>query len=129
MGFSEFHAHIIDIGSILKKGQSADNRMVRYSTGYYPSDVGVEMVVLDMEDFRLSAKLAEPRLSVELEELANNLDLALATKGSENGRRMMEIQRERDHLNRPSLRVDADNGMDELNYMKDPSYNKNKSYR
>ena len=129
MGFTELHAHVIDIGSILKRGESADHRMVRYSTGYYPSDVGVEMVVWDIEDFRTSAELAEPRLSVELQKLANNIDLSLATKGSENGRRMMEIQRERDALNRPALRSDRENSIDEMNYVNNKSYDRNKNYK
>ena len=128
MGFSDFHAHIIETGSVLKKGESADARMIRYGTGYYPSDVGVEMVILDIENFRTSAKLAEPRLSVELEDLVNNVDLALASKGSENGRRMLEMQRERD-MARLNMRVEGNSdSMDSMNYTKSPSYDGNKSY-
>lgn len=128
MGFSEFHAHLIETGSVVRKGESADSRMIRYGTGYYPSDVGVEMVILDIEDFRLSAKLAEPRLAVELEELAINLDCSLASKGSENGRRMLEIQRERDQLSRMPMRVEGDQRIDQANFSQSKSYDQNKNY-
>ena len=129
MGINEFHAHMIETGSVVKKGESADARMIRYGTGYYPSDVGVEMVILDIEDFRLSGKLAEPRLSVELEELAVNLDCSLASKGSENGRRMLEMQREKDYNANRMVRMDGNSeSIDQLNYSKSKSYNGNKSY-
>lgn len=128
MGFTDFHAHIIETGSVLRKGESTDPRMIRYGIGYYPSDVGVEMVILDIEDFRTSAKLAEPRLSVELEELVNNVDLGLASKASENGRQMMEMQRERD-MARLNMRIENNqDSIDNLNYSKSSSYDRNKSY-
>ena len=129
MGFSDMHAHILETGSVTRKGESADARMIRYSTGYYPSDVGVEMVILDIEDFRLSAKLAEPRLAVELEELVINLDCSLASKGSEDGRRMLELQRQHDNLARMNMRVETqDNKIDSNNYIVQKDSHGNKNY-
>lgn len=129
MGFSDMHTHILETGSVTRKGESADPRMIRYGTGYYPSNVGVEMVILDIEDFRLSARLAEPRLAVELEELVINLDCALASKGSEDGRRMLEIQRQRDNLARMNMRVDnQDTNIDQANFVTVKNSHGNKNY-
>ena len=129
MGFSDMHTHILEAGSVTRRGESADSRMIRYSTGYYPSDVGVEMVILDIEDFRLSSKLAEPRLAVELEELVINLDCSLASKGSEDGRRMLEIQRQHDNLAKMNMRVETgDNSVDSANYMTVKNSHGNKNY-
>ena len=129
MGFSDIHAHMISSGSVLKKGEAADPRMIRYSTGYYPSDVGVELVINDIEDFRVSAEMAEPRLKVLLVELVNNLDLGLASKGSENGRRMLEIQKENETLQRIPLRTGGfDSDIDRANYSQSKAYDGNKHY-
>lgn len=127
-GFSDMHTHILETGSVTRRGESADARMIRYSTGYYPSDVGVEMVILDVEDFRLSAKLAEPRLSVELEELVINIDCSLASKGSEDGRRMLELQRSKDNLARMNMRIENGDPVDQANYTTVKNSHGNKNY-
>ena len=132
-GFGEFTAHIFEAGSVTRRGQSADERMLRYGGSYYPENVGVEMVVLDLEDFRQDAKLAEPRLAVELEELVINLDCALQTKSSENGRRIFDMAKQTmidQQLNRGILRTEGNpEPVDNLNYTKDKKYDQNKNYR
>ena len=90
MGLGEYLAHIYEAGSVTKTGANADPRMLRYGASFYPENVGIELVVLDLEDFRQSCKLAEPRLAIELDELCINLDLALQTKSSESGRRIFD---------------------------------------
>lgn len=91
---SDYHAHLLESGSATAKGEEADPRLIRYNTSYYPDNVGVELVVLDLEDFRLLASMQEPRLSILLSQMAINLDCALASKSSENGKRMAEFRHE-----------------------------------
>ena len=129
MGLTDFHARVLEAGSATKKGDSADPRLLRYNTAYYPMDVGVELVIRDLEDFRHLAELQEPRLAVELEKMAISLDCALASKSSENGRRMNEFRNEA-NMERINARLRTDDlaQMDEMNYTKDKRYDKNKNY-
>lgn len=126
MGITDFHARILEAGSATKKGDSADPRLLRYNTAYYPEDVGVELVIRDVEDFRHLAEMQEPRLAVELEKMAVSLDCALASKSSENGRRMTEFRNEA-NMERINARLQTED-IDSMNYTKDKRYDKNKKY-
>ena len=126
MGFTDYHARILEAGSATKKGDSADPRLIRYNTGYYPVDVGVELVIRDIEDFRHIAEMQEPRLAVELEKMAVSLDCALASKSSENGRRMTEFRNEA-NMERIHARIQSDD-MASMDYTKDKSHDRNKNY-
>ena len=94
MGIPSYLAVLLETGASTRRGQGADSRMIRYETSMYPENCGVELLVWDIENFRLTAKLQEPRLAVYLEELAINMDLALATKASEGGKMIHTLQRE-----------------------------------
>lgn len=127
MGVTDYHAHLLESGSHTAKNEEADPRLIRYNTGYFPIDVGVEGVVLDLEDFRLSATMEEPRLSVFLKEMAINFDCALASKSSENGRRMADFRHSENmaKLDQKITREGLDNIDNELNY-KEKKHNPSK---
>lgn len=127
MGVSDYHAHLLEAGSATSKGEESDPRLIRYNTGYYPPEVGVEGVVLDLEDFRLTATMEEPRLSVFLKEMAINFDCALASKSSENGRRMADFRHSENmaKLDQKITREGLDNIDNELNY-KEKKHNPSK---
>lgn len=118
--FGEFMAHIFEEGAVTKKGHEADPRMIRYGASFYPENVGVELVVLDLEDFRQACKLEEPRLAIELEELCINLDCALQTKSSESGRRIFDnaLNNSPDrNMYRIEGHPDPQGGVDQGNYV------------
>jgi len=115
MGLSDYHAHVLEAGSAIKKGETADPRLIRYNTAYYPADVGVGLVVRDIEDFRHLAELQEPRLSIELEKTAVSLDCALATTSSENGRRMNEFKNQQT-MDRMNAKLQLQDEYDQMNY-------------
>ena len=63
----------------------ADPTMVRYRTSIYPRDVGVELLVRDLEIYKSMIENLESRLSNELRILYKSVDYALASKSSEDG--------------------------------------------
>lgn len=127
MGVTDFHAHLLEAGSVTAKDEESNPRLIRYNTSYYPIDVGIEGVVLDLEDFRLLAVMEEPRLSVFLSEMAINFDCALASKSSENGRRMADFRHSENmaKLDAKITREGLDNIDQELNY-KEKKHNPSK---
>lgn len=127
--FGQFIADIFETGSRVKEGQGADPRMVRYGSTYYPENVGIEMVVLDLEDLRQDAKMEEPRLSVELEDAVISFDLALQTKASESGRRLFDMAKDDQIKARDYVRQSQQDDIDSMNYTKDKRYDGNKNYR
>ncbi len=94
MGIPSYLAVLLETGASTNKGKSADPRMIRYETSIYPENAGVELLVSDLEDFRLMATLQEPRLAVYLEALAISIDLGLATKASESGKMLNRLQQD-----------------------------------
>ena len=127
MGVTSYLAVLLEAGASTKKHESADPRLIRYLVSIYPENAGVELLVLDIEDFRLTAKLAEPRLAVYLEEMAVNLDCALASKASESGKMIHNLQREHQIIT-PKTHTSQDGNIDEMNYTTDKSYDQNKKY-
>lgn len=128
--FGDFLGHIFEAGSVLRRGEGADSRMMRYGATYYPENVGIEMVVLDLEDFRQSAKLAEPRLSVELQELVFNLDCALQTKASESGRRIYDMAKDSQQNTRGVYAMQGNpEAIDQMNFTQSKYYDQNKNYK
>jgi len=118
MPVNDYHAHLLEAGSVTTEGKEGEPRLIRYNTGYYPIDVGVEGVVLDVEDFRLLAIMEEPRLAVFLKEMAINFDCALASKSSENGRRMADFRHSENmaKLDQKVTREGLDSIDNDLNY-------------
>lgn len=115
MGFTDYHAHILESGSDTTTGNSK-GRMIRYNSSYYPMDVGVEMTVTDLEQFRHMAEMQEPRLAVELIKLCITWDCGLASKSSENGRRMTEF-RNSETMDRINAKIKSDDmGLEQMNY-------------
>lgn len=92
MPIPSYLAVLLETGASTNNGKSADPRMIRYETSIYPENAGVELLVSDLEDFRLMASLQEPRLAVYLEALAVSIDLGLATKASESGKMLNRLQ-------------------------------------
>lgn len=122
MPIPSYLAVLLEAGAVTHDGKNADPRMIRYETSIYPVDAGVELLVWDIENFRLAARLAEPRLAVWLEELAINMDLALSTKASEGGKMIGRLQMEQQVSISKSMmdkRNDADLGLDSMNYNKE----------
>lgn len=81
MVVQNYAAHLIEAGSAIKKGESADPRLIRYRTSFYPSDVGAESVIADIEELRALIQEQEPRLAAILEQaVIFPLDCGLASK-------------------------------------------------
>lgn len=76
----------IEAGSGYDPEQPLDPILHRYRTSIYPEQVGVELLVRDIENFRSFAKAAEPRLRPYLLQICYAMDCALASKGSEGGK-------------------------------------------
>lgn len=126
MPVPSFLAILLQKGSITKKGEGPDARMIRYETADYPKDVGIELVVTDLEDARLIAEMSEPRLAPWLVEFVINRDLGLATKSSEGAAMLRHLQDDRDHVKLDNkTKVEP---LDEINYSRDKSYDGNKNY-
>ena len=127
MPVNDYHAHLLEAGSVTTEGKEGEPRLIRYNTGYFPIDVGVEGVVLDLEDFRLLAIMEEPRFSVFLKEMAINFDCALASKSSENGRRMADFRHSENmaKLDAKVTREGLDSIDNDLNY-KEKKHNPSK---
>ena len=77
---------IIEAGSGYDPEKPLDPTLLRYRTSIFPSEVGVELLVRDLEQFRSLAKSAEPRLRPFLLEIAYSMDCALGAKSSEGGK-------------------------------------------
>ena len=77
---------IIEAGSGYDPEKPLDPTLLRYRTSIFPGEVGVELLVRDLEQFRSLAKSAEPRLRPFLLEIAYSMDCALGAKSSENGK-------------------------------------------
>ena len=130
-GIPSYLASLLEVGAVTRKNETADPRMIRYITSIYPSNAGVELVILDVEDFRLLARLAEPRLAVYLEEMAINLDCALASKASEGGLMINNLQNERNPATVPRVaraNTQEDINVDDMNYTKSKDDYQNKKY-
>lgn len=125
-GVPSYLAVLIEAGAVTKKNETSDARMIRYSTSNYPDNVGVEMVVTDLEDFRLISSLVEPRLALYLQELAINLDCGLATKNSEGSKMLGRLQGERQIA--VSKANTEQNSLDEMNYSQSKADIGNKKY-
>lgn len=125
MAIQSYFAHLLEAGASTKKGDTADPRLIRYTTSNYPSDVGVELVITDLEEFRLLAELQEPRLAVYLERLAVTLDCGLASKGSEGGKMINQLQKEN---TQPRANVPPPQPLDDLNYAESKQYDQNRNY-
>lgn len=123
MPIPSYLAILLEAGSVLKTGQGADARMIRYLCSIYPENVGVELLIQDIEALRLLAKMQEPRLAVYLEEYVNTFDLGLASKGSESAKMIRTLQREMQAQVPKSMiekkNEDNDLGLQEINYNKD----------
>jgi hypothetical protein len=77
---------LIEAGSGYDPEKPLDPGLLRYRTSIYPEQVGVELLIRDLEQFRSLAKFAEPRLRPFLLEIAYSMDCALASKSSEGGK-------------------------------------------
>ena len=77
---------IIEAGSGYDPEKPLDPTLLRYRTSIFPGEVGVELLVRDLEQFRSLAKSAEPRLRSFLLEIAYSMDCALGAKSSEGGK-------------------------------------------
>ena len=77
---------IIEAGSGYDPEKPLDPTLLRYRTSIFPSEVGVELLVRDLEQFRSLAKSAEPRLRQFLLDIAYSFDCALGAKSSEGGK-------------------------------------------
>ena len=95
MGFGEYLAYIFEYSSRHTANEPADPRMIRYGSGIYPENVDVELVIMDIENFRQMADTAESRLRPELLQIVQSLDYALMSKSSEGGKRMFEFFRDK----------------------------------
>lgn len=126
MPIPSFLAHIIELGSAREKGESADPKLVRYRTSYYPADVGVESVVADIEELRAIILEQEPRLAQMLEKTAiYPLDCGLASKASEGGLGVRELQRDNSQTRTPTPNPTP---LEELDYTQDKHYDRNMKY-
>ena len=78
----------------------ADPTMIRYRTSIYPRDVGVELLIRDLEIFKSMIKNLEPRLIPHLQVLYKSVDYALAGKSSEDGFMidLINTQKKIDHV-------------------------------
>jgi len=82
---------IIEAGSGYDPEKPFDPTLLRYRTSIFPVEVGVELLVRDLEQFRSLAKSSEPRLRPYLLEIAYSMDCALASKSSEGGKMLDKI--------------------------------------
>lgn len=121
MPIPSYLAILLEAGAVTKPDQNSDARMIRYETGIYPENCGIELLVQDIEDFRLTAKMEEPRLAPFLEELTINMDLALATKAGEGGKMIRTLERELQAvLPKANQKKNTDDGnLNEMNYSTD----------
>lgn len=120
MGVPSYLAHLIESGSARNKGESADPKLIRYRTSYYPSDVGVESVIADIEELRALIQEQEPRLAGLMEQaVIFPLDCGLASKASENGKGIYDLQRDN---SQQRATMPAPQPLDEMNYGVDKRY-------
>ena len=77
---------IIEAGSGYDPEKPLDPTLLRCRTSIFPSDVGIELLVRDLEQFCSLAKSAEPRLRPFLLDIAYSMDCALGAKSSEGGK-------------------------------------------
>lgn len=82
---------IIEAGSGFDPERPLDPTLLRYRTSIFPPEVGVELLVRDLEQFRALANSAEPRLKPYLLQIAYSMDCALASKSSEGGKLLDKI--------------------------------------
>lgn len=85
---SENNEHLIGLilaGSRDNAETTADPSMVRYRTSIYPENVGVELLIRDLEIFKEVIKNLDYRLVPHLKALTKSVDYALAGKSSEGG--------------------------------------------
>jgi hypothetical protein len=131
MDFGEWQAHFIDTSSILRKGKGSDSRGVRYATMELPANVGAPMVIEDLEMLRHTAEEFEPRLVEGLLAIVESIDLSLIQLSNEEGRRIRNMIESFRPTARPEMRMESSSreGIDQGNYVKDKSYDGNKSYR
>lgn len=113
-GIPSYLAVLVEAGAQTRKNEGADSRVIRYTVSNYPENVGVELVVLDLEDFRLLGSMAEPRLAVYLQEMAINIDCSLATKNSEGSKMIGKLQNEK-QISISKSNTES-NEMDKMNY-------------
>lgn len=126
MGVPSYLAHLIESGSAKNKGESADPKLIRYRTSYYPSDVGVESVIADIEELRALIQEQEPRLAGVLEQaVIFPLDCGLASKASEGGKGISDLQK--DNTQQRAV-MPTPQPLDELNYTESKHYDGNKNY-
>lgn len=126
MVIQNYAAHLIEAGSAIKKGESADPRLIRYRTSFYPSDVGAESVIADIEELRALIQQQEPRLAEILEQaVIFPLDCGLASKSSEGGKGWTELQR--DNSQRRET-MPAPQPLDEFNYSQNKDFDQNRKY-
>lgn len=116
MQIPSFLAVLLEHGASTTKGDQADPRLIRYQTSIYPEDAGIELLVNDIEDFRLLARLVEPRLAVLLTEYAIGMDCGLASKASEGGKMINNLQRERNPVVLPKTTQNPEQEFDNMNY-------------
>lgn len=86
MSFNTGLISIIEAGSGFDPEKPLDPNLLRYRTSIFPEEVGVELLVRDLEQFRSMAKTAEPRLRPFLLDIAYSMDCALGAKSSEGGK-------------------------------------------
>jgi hypothetical protein len=126
MGIQSYLAHLIEAGSARKKGESADPKHIRYRTSYYPSDVGVELVIDDKEELEAEIQLLDPRLAEPLlQVLVYPMDYGLAAKSSEGGRGIHDLQKDN---SQPRVNMPAPQPLDEMNYGESKQYDQNRNY-
>lgn len=107
---------LLELSSVNEETGDTNPRFLRYRTSIYPAECGVELVVDDLEIFRLFADNAEGRLRPLLLKLAEAKDCALLSKSSENGQMITNIQTNRNlnmlHTNIPKGNKES---LDDLN--------------
>lgn len=86
MSYNQSFISLIEAGSGYDPEKPFDSGLLRYRTSIFPEEVGVELLVRDIEQLRSFAKSAEPRLRPFLLEIVYSLDCALQSKSSEGGK-------------------------------------------
>lgn len=120
MGVPSYLAHLVEAGSARRRGESADPKLIRYRTSFYPSDVGVESVIADIEELRALIQAQEPRLAGILEDaVIFPLDCGLASKASEDGKGVSELQRDNSQQRQ---NLPPPQPLDEMNYGESKQY-------
>lgn len=80
----------------------ADPTLVRYLTSIYPSNVGIELLVRDLEVFKNIIDNMDYRLVPFLKGLTKSVDYALASKSSEEGK-MIDLINTQKKIDKVSL--------------------------